>query len=135
MDLPLIEGVTRPAWQRRDVVVALLHRQCPRCAELRIALADPPGSLRELRDPELSVIVLDREDEGASRTLARAAEVRDGEAAVIVADRFSKIFAVMDPHSLPPGDFLADLAAWVDAVQRQCGECSRQGAEAPLTSD
>lgn len=119
--------LTQGSWQRRDMLLVLLHDEgCAACDALSHALSPPPPG--PLRDPELSVrLVRGRGREGDA--LRRAVDVAEGEAVVVVADRFLELFAVLPAHGSLPGatveEKVAELGGWSDAVARQCGECSR----------
>ncbi len=119
--------LTQPTWQRRDLVLALLHEEgaCARCDEVAQALAPQRLPKGPLTDHELAVRVV----RGPSGMGLRDAVGAKAEAAVaIVSDRFLELFAVLDAHGqkgAPVSDFVGELEGWADAVARQCGECSR----------
>lgn len=112
------------AWQRKDMVIFLLHGDCPGCAQVAARLRSPPP---ELRDPELAVMtLLDSEQDAALMTRLRQVAGASGDRAlVLIADRFLELFAALEVHGPSADQLLEDAAAWADAVQRQCGECSR----------
>ncbi|HEX8820111.1 MAG TPA: hypothetical protein VF794_09320 [Archangium sp.] len=128
---------TREAWQRREMLVALLHANCDGCQALHRELqARAPGWRRD--EVELiSVMMPGRPGEpllpGALRddpegTVAwRLAEVSGrvpGTATLSVANRFGEFYGVVDVHGRSTSEVLAEALAWVDLAQRQCGECS-----------
>ncbi len=121
-EVPL-NDVTRPTWQRKDLVVLALHEGCEVCDAAERALATPAPAVRgPLRDPELSVRVL-HGPEGDG--LKAAVGVGADDAVALVTDRFLELFAVLEVHRQTPQAFVAELSSWADAVARQCGECSR----------
>jgi len=127
---------TREAWQRREMVVALLHGNCEECQGLhRELLARAPGLHREEAEV-FSVVMPGRPGEpllpGALRDepegtvawkLAERTGRVPGTALVVVANRFAELYGVVDVHGQPPARVLAEALEWLDLAQRQCGEC------------
>ena len=124
-EIPL-EPLTQPTWQRRDLVLVLLHDEgaCARCDAVASVLAGAKLPKGPLTDPELSVRVVRG---GAGNGIRHAVRASDDAAIAVVADRFLELFAVLDAHGdgAPVEDFVRELEGWADAVARQCGECSR----------
>jgi peroxiredoxin len=127
---------TLPVWQRREVLLAVLHgARCPPCTAL---LAQLTARAAALRDDEVEVLCV--LPEGARRegalsdptgrtvhTLLAALGAQDGEARLAVASRFGALYAALDAHA---DGALVQALEWVDLAQRQCGEC-----QAPLAWD
>jgi hypothetical protein len=120
---------TLPVWQRREVLLAVLHGEpCAACVRLQAQLAARERSLREDEVEVLCVVPGGTRLEGAlsdptGRTvhgLLEALGARAGEARLAVASRFAKLYAVMDAHA---DGALGEALGWVDLAQRQCGEC------------
>jgi hypothetical protein len=127
---------TREAWQRREMLVALLHANCDGCQALHRELqARAPGWHREevaliavmmpgrpgepllpgaLKDPEGTV----------AWKLAETFGRVPGAATLAVANRFGELYGVVDVHGRPTEEVLAEALEWLDLAQRQCGECS-----------
>jgi hypothetical protein len=133
---------TLDAWQRHDMLVALLHPGCDICQALHRALmARAPDWRREEIDV-ISVVPRGRAGESlppgaledsegrVSRELAQALGVSPGAARLAVANRFSKLYTSVDIHGGPTEAVLREALEWMDLAQRQCGECS-----APLDWD
>jgi hypothetical protein len=127
---------TRDAWQRREMVVALLHANCEDCQGLqREVLARGPGWRREEveafsvvmpgrpGEPLLPGALWDAEGAVAWRLAETCGRV-PGTALVAVANRFGELYGVVDVHGRPLAQVLSETLEWVDLAQRQCGECS-----------
>ncbi len=127
---------TRDAWQRREMLVTLLHTNCDACQALhRELVARAPGWSRE--DLEVFMVVMpgrpgepllpgalvDREGR-VTRKLAECFGRVPGTAVLAVANRYGELFQVLDVHARPPEEVLTDALEWWDFAQRQCGECS-----------
>ena len=130
---------TLDAWQRRDMLVALLHPGCDVCQALHRVLQERAPRLRT-EEAEVMVVVPQRgagvpvppdalvDVEGrVSRSLA---EVFGGEGRLGIASRFGGLYAAVDIHSGSTQRVLDEALEWLDLVQRQCGEC-----QAPLAWD
>lgn len=127
---------TLPAWQRREVLLAVLHGEgCEPCGRLSAGLQARAEALA--RD-EVQVLVVVPEGArlvGALRdptgrvvhALLAALGARDGEARLAVANRFGQLYAALDAHA---EGVLEEGLGWLDLAQRQCGEC-----QAPLDWD
>jgi hypothetical protein len=128
---------TRDAWQRREMVVALLHANCEACQGLhRELLARAPEWHRD--EVELFTVMMPgrpgepplpgalRDDAEGTVTwrLAEAFGRVPGTATVAVANRFGELYGLVDVHGRPAAQVLAEALEWVDLAQRQCGECS-----------
>ena len=126
---------TLDSWQRRDMLVALLHPGCDICQALhRVLMARAPQWRQEEIDV-LSVVPSGRPGEplppGAledsegrvSGELAQALGASPGSARLAVANRFAKLYAVLDIHGGPTEAVLREALEWLDLAQRQCGEC------------
>jgi hypothetical protein len=125
-EVPL-NAVTRPAWQRKEQVIAVLHPHCPQCDLVRHRLGFHPGPLG---DPEVSVQVLDaRPPTDATADFRRAAGQAEDSAFVLLGNRFLELYAVLEPHQMPAEDLEKDVIAWVEVMAQRCAECSLDGAE------
>lgn len=131
---------TLDAWQRRDMLVALLHPGCDVCQALhRVLDSRAPGWRKE--EVELFSIVrpgsapvppgaLVDADGRVTRELSGALELPPDAAVLAVANRFSRLYAVLDIHSGPTAVVLKEALEWLQLAQLQCGEC-----QAPLDWD
>jgi hypothetical protein len=127
---------TREAWQRREMLVALLHANCEGCQALHRELqARGPGWHREEvalftvmmpgrpGEPLLPGALKDTEGTVAWK-LAEAYGRVPGTATLAVANRFGELYGVVDVHGRPTAEVLTEALEWLDLAQRQCGECS-----------
>jgi hypothetical protein len=126
---------TLDAWQRHDMLVALLHPGCDVCQALHRALLARAPEWRREEMEVFSVVPPGRPGEpvppGAledtegrvSGELARALGAAPGAARLAVANRFGKLYAAVDIHSGPTEAVLREALEWMDLAQRQCGEC------------
>lgn len=131
---------TLDAWQRRDMLVALLHPGCDVCQALhRVLDSMAPGWRKE--EVELFSIVrpgsapvppgaLADADGHVTQVLSEALELKPDAAVLAVANRFSKLYAVLDIHSGSTAAVLKEALEWLQLAQLQCGEC-----QAPLAWD
>jgi hypothetical protein len=127
-EIPLFEAEgasTARAWQRREMLVALLHgNACSDCDRLGAQLRSlQPGLARD----EVELIFVKTEGDANGVRLARSLGLPLGSARLIVANRFAKLYAHLDAHDERA---LFEAAESIDLAQRQCGECS-----APLDWD
>jgi hypothetical protein len=130
------ERGTRKAWQRREMVVALLHANCDACQGLHAELmARAPGWHQEEVEtftvmmpgqPGEPVLPGALKDEQGTVTwkLSECFGRMPGTAVVAVANRFGELYGVVDVHGQPTARVLAESLEWLDLAQRQCGECS-----------
>ncbi|MBZ4422800.1 hypothetical protein [Myxococcus sp. RHSTA-1-4] len=130
---------TLDAWQRRDMLVALLHPGCGVCQALHRALQERAPGLRAEEAEVMAVVPQGRASEPAppgalvdveGRVSLALAEVLGGEGRLGVASRFGGLYAAVDIHSGTTQHVLDEALEWLDLVQRQCGEC-----QAPLAWD
>ncbi|MBN1208392.1 MAG: hypothetical protein JXB05_26260 [Myxococcaceae bacterium] len=126
---------TLDAWQRRDMLVALMHPGCDICQALHRALMAraprwrseeievfsvvPPGQPEE----PLPLGALQDSEGRISRELAQALGASPEAALLAVANRFGKLYAVLNIHGGPTEEVLREALEWMDLAQRQCGEC------------
>ena len=128
-DMPLFEepdGGTVGAWQRREMLVAVLHPAgCERCDAVR-ALLDTERDTIEAADA--AVVRFTAGDPGYdphgrwSKAIARAL----GDVplpALIAADRYARLLAAEDLHAADPAAALRDALDWIDYAQLRCEEC------------
>lgn len=128
---------TREAWQRRDMLVTVLHANCDACQGLHRELrARAPALHRE--EVEVLTVMMPgppgapplpgalRDDEAGTVTwkLAECFERVPGTAVLAVANRFGELYGVVDVHGRPTARVLGEALEWLDLAQRQCGECS-----------
>ncbi|WP_224244956.1 thioredoxin domain-containing protein [Hyalangium gracile] len=126
---------TLDAWQRREMLVALLHPGCDICQALHRSLMERAPRLRQEEVDVFSIVPSGQQGEplppGAlgdaegriSRELAQAIGAAPGEARLAVANRFGMLYATVNIHSGPTKAVLQDALEWLDLAQRQCGEC------------
>ncbi|MFP2925960.1 hypothetical protein ACLESO_12225 [Pyxidicoccus sp. 3LG] len=123
---------TLDAWQRRDMLVALLHSGCDVCQEVHRALQERAPGLRTEEAEVLTVVPRGHDAVPAppgalvdveGRVSRALAEVFGGEGRLGVASRFGGLYAAVDIHSSTPERVLEEALEWLDLVQRQCGEC------------
>ncbi len=125
-EVPLIEAI-RPAWQHKEMVIALLHAGCERCDAIRAHLLRREGMLG---DPEVLVLALDdTAPEDVQAPLRAAAGLPGGSAFLLLGNRFLELYSVVEAHSMPADDVLEETVTWVDVMQQRCAECSLDGAE------
>ncbi|HEX8439978.1 hypothetical protein [Archangium sp.] len=127
---------TRDAWQRREMLVALLHANCDACQGLhRELLAHVPAWHRD--EVALFTVMMPgrggepplpgalRDPEGAvTWRLAEAFGCVPGTAMLAVASRFGELYGRVAVHGRRPCEVLAEALEGLDLAQRQCGECS-----------
>jgi hypothetical protein len=127
---------TRDAWQRREMVVALLHANCDACQRLHRELrARAPEWHRD--EVELFTVMMPgrpgepllpgalRDPEGTvTWRLAETFGCVPGTAMLAVASRFGELYGRVAVHGQPPSEVLAEALEGLDLAQRQCGECS-----------
>lgn len=133
---------TLDAWQRRDMLVALLHPGCDICHALHRTLMARAPRWRQEEIEVITVVPAGRPSEplppGAledaeghvSQELGQALGASPGGACLAVANRFGNLYAVVDIHGGSTEAVLREALEWMDLAQRQCGECS-----APLDWD
>lgn len=130
---------TLGAWQRRDMLVALLHPGCDVCQALHRALQERAPDLRTQEAEVISVVPQGRAGgpvppgalvDAEGRAARALADVLGGEGRLGVASRFGGLYASVDLHSGAPQRVLDEALEWLDLAQRQCGEC-----QAPLAWD
>ncbi len=140
------EGRTLQAWdfkQKKNLVIAFLHADCPACREFLAHLA---AASRELADRESFALVVFLET--PSRTLVEGlpTEVIAGtdvsgrsvrnflgrdalsnrgleQLGVFVTDRYGEVFAewVVPDHNRLPG--IAEIMSWLRQIEIACEEC------------
>jgi hypothetical protein len=125
----------------RDMVLAVVHPPgCDECAALLGALAQADPEVRARAAGTLAVTLGPARrdgqahpptpfplvgDEGGKVTaaLGAAGGPPEGEARLVVADRYGEVYAVLPAHGPDPGGLARDALAWLDFVQMQCPEC------------
>ena len=141
-------GGTDDVFQEQDVVLALLHGGCRRCAALEAALGRASQEVRALGAVAFAIspghgapapaaeplrrLVDARGD--VSAEIATRVGARPGEARLVVADRYGEVFAALPAHGLDgEGDragqagqaetLVREALDWLHFVQVQCPEC------------
>lgn len=126
-----VDGTQR-AWQRREVLLALLHG--PDCVTCEHLLEHLQARSRALEEQDVHVVALEpiaREGvlgDTCGRVAARVAEVLGeppGPARLVVATRYLRIAAVFDVHAGPPEALLTEVLEAMRLAQTQCEECSQ----------
>jgi hypothetical protein len=128
---------TREAWQRRDMLLAVLHANCDTCQGLHRELRARAPAWHQEEVEALTVMMPGapgapllpgalRDDEAGTVTwkLAECFERVPGTAVLAVANRFGELYRVLDVHGRPTAQVLGEALEWLDLAQRQCGECS-----------
>jgi hypothetical protein len=127
---------TREAWQRRDMLVALLHANCDACQGLHRELRARAPAWRQEEVEAFTVMMPGQSGEpllpGALKDpegtvtwkLAESFGRVPGTAVLAVASRFGELYRVLDVHGRPTAQVLGEALEWLDLAQRQCGECS-----------
>ena len=124
--------------QQRDMLVAILHPSCAACRAAQGALARRGAEVRARGAAVLAVMIgpppaaappapalpcgFDATGQVAA-LLALRLELPPGEARVVPADRFGRVYATLPVHGRPAEDVAADALDWLDFVQWQCPEC------------
>jgi hypothetical protein len=110
-------------WQRREIIVALVHARCSECTLLRSRLASR-GPLLRARGAAHAVLEMDGPGVGPelASQVARSLDVRQGVALVVVADRYGEPFAALPVHGSQADVVLDEAEAWIDHIQQQCPE-------------
>jgi len=133
---------TLDAWQRREMLVALLHPGCDVCQALHRTLAARAPEWRKEEVDVFSVVrpgqpeapvppgALVDADGRVTRTLSEALGLKPDAAVLAVGNRFSRLYAVVDLHAGPTAAVLKEAQEWLQLAQYQCGEC-----QAPLAWD
>ncbi|MDY7229526.1 hypothetical protein [Hyalangium rubrum] len=136
--LPVPSGPPRgtlDAWQRRDMLIALTHPGCDICQALHRALQAKAAEWRKEEIDTFTVVPKLRSGESlppgaledaegrVSQELARAFGGPSGGARLAVANRFARLYAVVDIHSGPTEAVLREALEWMELAQLQCGEC------------
>jgi hypothetical protein len=108
-------------WQRREMVVALIHADCPPCAGLRARLAARTDSLAARGTGGIALEV-DGRDAELARDVVRSLELDPRAACAVVADRYGEAFAAVPVHGASADEVLDEVEAWVEHIQQQCPE-------------
>jgi hypothetical protein len=122
-------------WQRRDMVIALLHSvRCDRCREVQSLFLANEERWRAEEAAVLTVALTEAPAEAlwATALVDPAGEVvrnlpssplKADQARVLVVNRFAEVYACLDAHGSSAAAVLEEVKEWMDFVQRQCGEC------------
>jgi hypothetical protein len=109
-------------WQRREMVVAMVHAACAPCDRLRERLASRD---RDLRAREAGQVALELDGSGLPELAKRVAvslDLEPGVAFAVVADRYGEAFAALPVHGADADGVLGEIEAWLDHLQQQCPE-------------
>jgi hypothetical protein len=129
------EGGTQKHWQRKDMLLALLHPGgCPQCHRLLALLQERRGELEE-QDIALVALAPGRMDDvregvllDTGATVASAVARVLGEdadtARLVVATRYLRLTAAFDVHSMDPESLLSEVLEAMWLAQVQCEDCS-----------
>ncbi|MBI4512259.1 MAG: hypothetical protein HY698_21680 [Deltaproteobacteria bacterium] len=127
---------TEDYFQRREMVMAILHEACGECAALEGALAQRlrdlwglgaallvivPGAPAHL-EPQSPIPRVHDETGNVIALLEQRLALIPGEARLIVADRFGQVHASLPAHGDPHGT-VQEILRWVDFIEMQCPEC------------
>jgi hypothetical protein len=113
-------------WQRREMVVALLHAACATCDRFRERLDSRAAALRARAADQVQLLL-----DGPARRASHADLAEDvtgslglepGVALAVVADRYGEAFAAVPVHGDDAERVLDEIEAWLDHVQQQCPE-------------
>jgi hypothetical protein len=109
-------------WQRREMVVALLHATCVICDRLRERLASHSGALREREAEQVTLSMDGSIGRDLAPRVAHALGLEQGVAFAVVADRYGEAFAAVPVHGADTDAVLSEIDAWLDHIQQQCPE-------------
>lgn len=109
-------------WQRREMVVALVHAACAACDRFRERLAS--------RDPVLRArgagqVALELDGAGFRELAQRVVDtlgLEPGVAFAVVADRYGEALVALPVHGADADGVLGEIEAWLDHIQQQCPE-------------
>lgn len=127
---------TQDLWQRKDMLLALVHPEgCEPCHRMLAQLKERAG---ELHASEIELVVVtmrgepqhleglrvlsDREGR-IEQALAEHGSFRPGEARLLAADRFSRLYGSEDIHAGDPESVLVSALDWLEFAQSRCEEC------------
>lgn len=127
-DMPLFggpDGGTLAAWQRREMLVAVLHPPgCARCDVLRALLESELEHIRSSGAALIRFTAGDPADDPHGRwSKAIAHAIGDAPLpGLVAADRYARLLAAVDAHG-DPHEALRDVLEWIDFAQLRCEEC------------
>jgi hypothetical protein len=109
-------------WQRREMVVALVHAACAICDRFREQLASRSRALRAREAGQVALQLDGSIRRDLAPRVADALGLEPGVAFAVVADRYGEAFAAVPVHGGDTGAVLEDIEAWLDHIQQQCPE-------------
>lgn len=111
---------TEVLWQKHEMLIALLHPNCERCAQVAAALKEHEAALRLERVGVVTVTLPG--PTGLAETLSPFG-IRPGQPTLAIADRYGRLFAAFDVHSVALDRLLQESHEWTEYIQEQCEEC------------
>lgn len=127
---------TSEFWQRREMLIALVHPAgCTACEALLEHLATRRAelhadeieavvvSMKGTRPDAPELHVLADSEGGVAPRLASHGEFAEGEARLLAADRFGRLYGTEDIHSGDPESVLIAALGWIEFAQSRCEEC------------
>jgi hypothetical protein len=108
-------------WQRREMVVALVHAACATCERFRERLASRDPDLRARQAAQVALEVDGSAPDLALR-VAGALGLEAGAAFAVVGDRYGEAFAALPIHGQEADGVLGEIESWLDHIQQQCPE-------------
>jgi hypothetical protein len=109
-------------WQRREMVVALVHAACPTCERFRNLLASRDSALGERDAGQVALEMGGSASPELPQRVVDALGLEPGVAFAIVADRYGETFAALPVHDGDAGAVFGEIEAWLDHIQQQCPE-------------
>lgn len=127
---------TRDLWQRRDMLLALVHPEgCEPCHRL-LELLRARGAGLHAEEIELVIVsmrgtphhldglrVLPDREGRIARALAEHGGFEPGQARLLAADRFGRLYGTEDIHAGDPESVLVSALDWLEFAQSRCEEC------------
>lgn len=106
-------------WQRREMVVALIHAACATCEQLRRRLASRDPALRARDAGQVALELHGSGSPGLAQRVLDSLGLEPGVAFAVVADRYGEAFAAVPVHGAEADAVLAEIEAWLDHIQQQ----------------
>jgi len=127
---------TQDLWQRREMLIALVHPDG--CEPCRKMLETVKSRLAQIHHDEIEVVVVSMKGEPQhveglkvlsdregriEAALAEHGGFQKGQARVLAADRFGRLYGSEDVHSGDPESVLTSALDWIEFAQSRCEEC------------
>lgn len=109
-------------WQRREMVVALVHRACPTCLRFRERLASRRATLRAREAGQVELLLDGSAHPELAERVVSSLGLEPGAAFAVVADRYGEVFAAVPVHGTDAAGVVGEIEAWLDHIQQQCPE-------------